>query len=272
MGNGGCFCFRAVLKFELPRCSMRLSLGFYCSLFPKTGAGFWSHTGRRSHVGEYIWGGNSWSRWALGWSPVDGRWDVRGREEGQTLISGPCQTRASHTLTPVVWLFSLAVSCSPSRLLPPHVPFVLLVVTAWVPLPLGFPAGSLLGQEPLAPSILPILQAGGWASWPPSPPPDFGLSLRRPHPEIFTPQNGSASVLSTSLEEVSRSREATTAPAAFPQWQEVTLLPAAGEHDITGGGGAGGVPGGGSYLVYSLWIWGQLCVTLPGFLGHTGCK
>lgn len=56
-------------------------------------------------------------------------------------------------------------------------------------------------------------------------------------------------------EEATKSWEAAAhqrAPAAFPRWQEVILLLAAGERDIAGNDGAGVVPGGGGYLVYSL--------------------
>lgn len=106
-----------------------------------------------------------------------------------------------------LWFCSSLWLCPgpPARLLPiaPAArPLPLAAVTGWVLLPLGSLVGSLLGQEPLAPSILPITGEDGQApGLLPLPPPDLGSSLHIPHPQSFIPCSGSAAALSTSPEE-----------------------------------------------------------------------
>lgn len=165
-------------------------------------------------------------------------------------------------LGPVVLLFSLAVSWSPSQ-----APAYCSCRTPSSPgcsHRLGAPSFGLLGRVPAgAGASGTIHPSHHWGrrpgTWPASPPSSrFGIipphsSSSELHPLQWLSR--SALHLPRGAEEATKSWEAATrqrAPAAFPRWQEVTLFLAAGECDIAGNDGAGVVPGGGGYLVYSL--------------------
>lgn len=127
-----------------------------------------------------------------------------GERKGKHPCPARGQTRASHMLMPVVLLFSLVVSCSPSQ-----APACCSHHTS--PSPgcshwLGAPSFALLGRVPAGAgasgTIRPSHHPGWWPSTcPASLPPDLGLPLCVPHPQSFIPCSGSASALSTSPEE-----------------------------------------------------------------------
>lgn len=121
------------------------------------------------------------------------------------------------------------------------------------------PVGSLLGQEPLPPSILPITQQGGQA------PSLLPLLLIWDYPPVLLILRAS------SLQCLSRRKRANPGRPPHALGRPSSLSTVAGG-DIAGGGGAGEAAGGGISWVYSGRVGGQFYVTPPGFLGRTGCK
>lgn len=86
-----------MLKSELPRYSVCLLLGFYCSVFPKVGSQFdprWATGSKQGNISEV--GTADPGMFLVGALLMDDGMFME--EDGKIPISDPCQTRASCTL------------------------------------------------------------------------------------------------------------------------------------------------------------------------------